>query len=56
MKTPPTDYKPLPDLPEDTIRKRAFDIYEQRGKQDGQELDDWLEAEREVLESLARAA
>ena len=56
MKTPPTDYRPLPDPLEDTIRRRAFEIYEQHGKQDGHELDDWLEAEREVLEVAAKAA
>ena len=56
MKTPLTDYKPLPDPLEDTIRKRAFEIYELHGKQDGHELDDWLDAEREVLESVAKAA
>jgi Protein of unknown function (DUF2934) len=39
-----------------TIRKRAFESYEQQGKQDGHELDDWLDAEREVLESVAKAA
>jgi len=56
MKALPTDYKPLPDPLEDTIRNRAFEIYEQHGKHDGQELDDWLEAEREVLEAVAKAA
>ena len=55
MKTPPTDYKPLPDPLEDIIRKRALEIYERQGKQDGHELDDWLEAEREVLEAAAKA-
>jgi len=37
----------------DEVRRRAFEIYEERGREDGHELDDWLEAEKEVLESLA---
>ena len=31
------------------IRTRAYELYEQRGFQEGHELDDWLQAEREVL-------
>ncbi|MGH7183869.1 MAG: DUF2934 domain-containing protein [Nitrospiraceae bacterium] len=31
------------------IRSRAFELYEQRGAQDGQAQDDWLQAERELL-------
>ncbi len=30
------------------IRERAYEIYDQRGRGDGQEVQDWLEAEREV--------
>ncbi len=30
---------------EEDIRRRAFAIYESRGKQDGNALDDWLTAE-----------
>jgi hypothetical protein len=29
------------------IRQRAYEIYLQRGGQDGSELDDWLQAEAE---------
>ena len=31
------------------IRRRAYELYEQRGYIDGQQERDWLEAEREVL-------
>jgi hypothetical protein len=31
------------------IRIRAYDLYERRGCTDGHALDDWLEAEYEVL-------
>ncbi len=30
------------------IATRAYELYEQRGFQDGQALDDWLQAEREI--------
>jgi hypothetical protein len=41
-----------PDTPseiEARIRQRAFELYEQRGKADGFDLDDWLLAETETL-------
>lgn len=34
----------LPDL----IRKRAYELYEARRGQPGKDLDDWLQAEREL--------
>ena len=30
------------------IRRRAFEIYLERGEQPGRELDDWLQAESEL--------
>jgi hypothetical protein len=30
------------------IRKRAYEFFELRGKEDGHDLDDWLKAESEV--------
>jgi hypothetical protein len=30
------------------IRLRAYEIYVERGEQPGSELDDWLQAEREL--------
>ncbi len=30
------------------IRRRAYEIYLERGEQPGRELDDWLQAEREL--------
>lgn len=35
---------------EQRIRVRAYGLYEQRGKQDGHALDDWLQAEAELKE------
>jgi hypothetical protein len=33
---------------EDDIRRRAYQRYLERGGSDGQDFDDWLEAEREL--------
>ena len=33
---------------EQEIRNRAYEIYLQRGAQPGYELEDWLQAEREL--------
>jgi Protein of unknown function (DUF2934) len=30
------------------IRRRAYEIYLERGEQPGRELDDWLQAERDL--------
>jgi Protein of unknown function (DUF2934) len=43
---------PKPELStemEERIRQRAYELYEQRGKVDGLALDDWLQAEAEIL-------
>ncbi len=34
---------------EEQIRRRAYELYIQRGSASGSELDDWIEAEEEVL-------
>lgn len=34
---------------EERIRRRAFELYGQRGRIDGFALDDWLQAEIEIL-------
>ncbi|HYY69537.1 MAG TPA: DUF2934 domain-containing protein [Terriglobales bacterium] len=46
--TDPEDY-PAPTL-EDEIRRRAHELYEQRGRQDGHDVEDWLRAEGEVMQ------
>jgi hypothetical protein len=33
---------------DEDIRRRAYEIYLERGEQPGGELDDWLQAEREL--------
>jgi hypothetical protein len=37
------------------VEKRAREIWEQRGRPDGQELDHWYQAEKELLEIRNRA-
>ena len=41
------------------VRQRAFELYEQHGRQDGYDVEDWLRAEEEVRAqagATARAA
>ena len=35
-------------VPESEIRRRAYDLYLERGEQPGCDLDDWLQAEQEL--------
>lgn len=44
----PVDPPPVHAAREETVRRRAYEIYERRGKQDGQAADDWLAAENEI--------
>jgi hypothetical protein len=41
--------EPLEPLLEKEVRVRAYELYEQREKRPGFALQDWLEAEAEVL-------
>jgi len=38
------------------IRCRAYELYEQRGREDGHDLEDWLRAETEVIGRTEKAA
>ncbi|MGA6827288.1 DUF2934 domain-containing protein [Nitrospira sp. NS4] len=33
---------------QDRIARRAYELYERRGRQDGLALEDWLQAERQL--------
>ena len=37
-------------LTDTDIAKRAFELYCDRGRQDGYDIEDWLQAERELVE------
>jgi hypothetical protein len=41
---------------EDEIRRRAYEIFEERGSVPGNEHEDWLRAEREVLARYQQSA
>jgi Protein of unknown function (DUF2934) len=51
MYGPDTSGCPIKGLP-DLIRKRAYQLFGQRGRQPGHEMDDWLQAERETNQYL----
>lgn len=45
----------LPDTAvEEAIRKRAYELYEERGRADGRPDDDWLRAKAEILARVGR--
>jgi len=46
---------PLRSRREDEIRGRAYELYLARGAQPGCELEDWLQAERELTAEPRRA-
>jgi DUF2934 family protein len=47
----------LPDpMLEEEIRRRAYALYEQRGRQDGHDIDDWLHAEAELSAKAMKTA
>ena len=39
----------------DRIRAEAYALYEQRGRQDGRALEDWLHAERQATEVVNKS-
>jgi hypothetical protein len=41
---------------EEEVRRRAYELYEQRGKEEGHDLEDWLQAESELVQKRAKAA
>lgn len=46
-KKEPTNVVPDPNL-EESIRQRAYALYEEGGREDGHDIDDWLRAEAEI--------
>ncbi len=41
---------------EEQICRRAHELYEQRGREEGHALDDWPQAETEIVKRKARTA
>lgn len=50
-KKPPVSTVDVPSSLEDRIRTRAYELYEQRGREDGRDIEDWLRAEAELTSS-----
>ena len=46
---PPLSVKPDSRTDEETTRKRAYELYVDRGMDDGRDLEDWFRAEEELL-------
>lgn len=44
------------ELTEEIIQLRAYELFEKRGYQHGHDLDDWLQAEAEVMGKKSSAA
>jgi hypothetical protein len=55
-KKPPATVTSEPQELEHEIRLRAQELYEERGREDGHELDDWLRAEAEITDKKTRTA
>ena len=56
MKKPPATATDDPQGLKSQIRQRAFELYQERGRDDGHELDDWLLAEEEITSKKSRTA
>ncbi len=39
---------------QEEIRRRAYELYEQRGREGGRDLEDWLRAESEVTQKTSK--
>ena len=50
----PDDERGQPDQAQPTIAHRAYTLYEQRGCIHGHDLEDWFEAERQILSETRR--
>jgi hypothetical protein len=46
----------FPEISEESVRARAYEIYVQRGARDGHADGDWLTAEAELKELRSRAS
>jgi len=54
MKKRSATTQPPAETPEvqELIRQCAYELYEQRGREHGHDLDDWLAAESEVIQAV----
>ena len=40
---------------QEQVRRRAYELYEQRGRNDGHDLNDWLQAELEMTQQTSKS-
>ena len=53
--TPTPTFEPVTEL-QNLIRERAFELFVERGRESGHELEDWLQAESEITGKKSIAA
>jgi hypothetical protein len=53
----PTEFQPQESIIDllERVRGRAYELYERRGRQDGHDLEDWLQAESEIIGNAKKA-
>jgi Protein of unknown function (DUF2934) len=51
----PTKHENVSSTLEEAIRRRAYELYEQRGREDGHDTEDWPRAEEEITHSRTRS-
>ena len=57
QKKPPANLKTdSKSVLEAEVRRLAYQLYEERGRENGHDLDDWLRAETELTEAAVKAA
>jgi len=37
------------------VRRRAYELYQARGREDGHDIEDWLRAESEIAQQQSKA-
>jgi hypothetical protein len=52
---PPNNPIELPDGMWERIARKAYDLWEQRGRRTGHDFEDWLDAETQVMEEIHEA-
>ena len=55
LRTEPESMQKYSDEVRERIAKKAYELYEQRGRQDRQDIDDWLQAEEIVMRKAHEA-
>jgi len=48
--------QPVSSVDANAVAERAYEIYESRGRRDGYDMEDWLQAERELKSIAVRAS